>query len=78
MAWLKGRQPQEETAKAECLRRWPNLKLTCVAVYYHGKREGYVMLKDGKSFALLGDKTAERTWQNCISHLEDAEAGGGE
>jgi hypothetical protein len=72
MARQKGRQAAEETAKAECLRRWPLLILKCVARYYNGKLEGYVVIP-GMSERLkpLGAaRSAAEAWSECLSKLE--------
>jgi hypothetical protein len=70
--FAKGRQPAEETAKSECLRRWPELKLKCEAVYWQGHREGFVISKfrDGKSVFVAGARSASDAWRDCLIALD--------
>lgn len=77
MAFQRGRQAAEETAKAECLRRWPCLMLQCRAVYhlYNHRVEGYVITKDDLSYGgrrIVGRaRSASEAWQNCLANLDD-------
>lgn len=75
MALASGRPAALETAKAECLRRWPTKMLKCQAVYYDYKLKGYVVLSDDLSYG--GRKTvgtglsASEAWSNCLANMED-------
>jgi hypothetical protein len=75
MALASGRVAAVETAKAECLRRWPMLMLKCEAVYYDYKLKGYVVTADDLSYG--GHRTvgtglsASEAWSNCLANLED-------
>lgn len=71
MAFARGRQAVEETAKAECLRRWPELKLLCYAVYWQGHHEGFVIekLRDQKRIFVCGCKSSSDAWRECLAKL---------
>lgn len=77
MAFAKGRQAAEETAKAECLRRWPELKLKCKARYYHGRCEGYIVEREreGKARRVMvsGEHSASEAWRTALAVLEGQE-----
>jgi hypothetical protein len=74
MAFAKGRQVQDEPPKAECLRRWPALQLKCFAVYYNGRKEGYVIerLSNGRRVSVTAERTAYEAWRTCLAVLEDS------
>lgn len=71
--FAKGRIPAEETAKQECLRRWPKYKLRCKAVYYNGIIEGYVVERLVKDtyITTAAEKSASDAWSICRIRLED-------
>lgn len=71
MAWARGRQPAIETAKAECLRRWPDLQLKCTAVYWNTKREGFVITTPSRKGVIAGERSASEAWTTCLAKLED-------
>lgn len=77
MAFQRGRQAAEETAKAECLRRWPHLMLRCRAVYFDTRLEGYVITKDDLSYGgrhTVGTgRSASDAWSNCLANLDEGE-----
>jgi len=72
VAFQRGRRAAEETAKAECLRRWPELQLQAEARYYEGGLEGYVVFKNGDSSVSLGAaRSASEAWGICLGKLEE-------
>lgn len=77
MALARGRVAAIETAKAECLRRWPREMLQCRAMYHpqNYRIEGYVVTKDDLSYGgrrTVGTgTTAADAWQNCLANMEE-------
>jgi len=70
MAFQRGRQAAEETAKAECLRRWPELKLKGRTLYRNERREGVSIERDGGIFVAAAVSSSE-AWSNALSKLEE-------
>jgi hypothetical protein len=68
MAWAKGRQAAIETAKAECRRRWPKAQLSCRAVYFQTRREGFIVEAKGRFIA--GERSASEAWRTALARLE--------
>jgi hypothetical protein len=75
VASQRDRQAEEETAKAECVRRWPTLNLCCEARYYNGKVEGYVIMQDkldyGRPRSVGYGKSASDAWRDALGRLDD-------
>lgn len=70
MAFAKGRQPAEETAKNECLRRWPELKLKCRALYWNGRIDGFIIERGEKRLMVAGERSASEAWSTALCVLE--------
>lgn len=72
MAFQRGKQAAEETAKAECLRRWPELRLRSEARRFGGKVEGYVVFSANRPNVNLGAaRSASEAWRECLCKLDD-------
>lgn len=74
MAFAKGRQAMDETPKAECLRRWPALNLSCAARRYKGRIEGFVITKNGQDIFGTGSRAASEAWSVALSILATADS----
>lgn len=71
MAFARGRQAAEETAKNECLRRWPHIPLRCKSVYWNGHREGFLVVREDTGRTVGRAKSASDAWADALGFLEN-------